>query len=160
MATPPCGVWASHCSGFSSCGAQAPHTWASVAAAHRFYSAGSVVVVYGFSCSMACGIFPDQRSNPSAPYSWAGGFLSTALPENTPPPHSEFIWENSLRRRSRKFHLRPACLYQCSSVEEGLWFCSSFSLECFASLNHGHLHHSGLNSTLISSERPSLIPPI
>ena len=70
---------------------------------------------------------------------------------------------------------RSAYLYQCSSIKgimpwssewqsgmlmpfpcQGLWFCSSFSLECSASLNHGHLHHSGLNSNVISSERPSL----
>ena len=30
---------------------------------------GSVVVVHGLSCSEACGLFPDQRSNPS-PLSW------------------------------------------------------------------------------------------
>ena len=46
-----CGVWASHCSGFSlksmDSGTQA------LAAAHR-----------GVSCPVACGIFPDQGSNP------------------------------------------------------------------------------------------------
>ena len=31
--------------------------------------AGSVVVVHGLSCSAACGIFPDQRSNP-CPLHW------------------------------------------------------------------------------------------
>ena len=40
------GVQASHCGGFS-CGAQTPGTRA------------LVVVVYGLSCSMACGIFLD-----------------------------------------------------------------------------------------------------
>ena len=42
-----CGAWA-YCSGFS-CVAQAP-----------------AVVVHGFSCSVACGIFLDQGSNPCA----------------------------------------------------------------------------------------------
>ena len=46
-----CGVWASHCSGFSlksmDSGTQA------LAAAHR-----------GVSCPVACGILPDQGSNP------------------------------------------------------------------------------------------------
>ena len=36
----------------------------SVVVARGLQSAGSVVVVYGLSCSMACGIFPDQGSNP------------------------------------------------------------------------------------------------
>ena len=31
--------------------------------------AGSVVVAHGLSCSMACGIFPDQGSNPR-PLHW------------------------------------------------------------------------------------------
>ena len=50
--------------GFSSCG-----TWASVVAARGLYSAGSVVVAHGLSCSAACGIFPDQGSNP-CPLHW------------------------------------------------------------------------------------------
>ena len=36
----------------------------SVVVAHGLLSAGSVVVVHGPSCSAACGIFPDQGSNP------------------------------------------------------------------------------------------------
>ena len=35
----------------------------SVVVARGIQSAGSVVVAHGISCSMACGIFPDQRSN-------------------------------------------------------------------------------------------------
>ena len=35
----------------------------SVVVACGLYSTGSVVVVYGLSCSAACGIFPDQGSN-------------------------------------------------------------------------------------------------
>ena len=55
-----CGEWgllsscpapASHCCGFSYCGAQALATWA------------SVLVVHGLSCPMACGIFLDQGLN-------------------------------------------------------------------------------------------------
>ena len=45
--------------GFSSCGA-----WASVVVARGLQSAGSVVVAHGLSCPAACGIFPDQDSNP------------------------------------------------------------------------------------------------
>ena len=46
-ATLHCGVWASHCYGFS-CGTWAPGSWA------------SVVVAHGLRCPTACGIFPDQ----------------------------------------------------------------------------------------------------
>ena len=51
-ATLRCSARASHCGGFSCCGA-----WALGARA-------SVVVAHGLSCSTACGIFPDQGSNP------------------------------------------------------------------------------------------------
>ena len=41
----------------------------SVVVAHGLQSAGSVVVAHGLSSSMACGIFPDQGSNP-CPLHW------------------------------------------------------------------------------------------
>ena len=41
----------------------------SVVVARGLQSAGSVVVAHGLSCSMACGIFPDQGSNP-CPLHW------------------------------------------------------------------------------------------
>ena len=47
--------------GFSSCGV------------------GSVVVAHGLSCSVACGIFPDQGSKPVST-ALAGGFLTTVPP--------------------------------------------------------------------------------
>ena len=53
-----CCAWASHCGGFSCCGARPLGAWASVVVA-----VGSVVVAHGLSCSAACGIFPDQGSN-------------------------------------------------------------------------------------------------
>ena len=46
-----CGAWASHCSGFPCCRAQAPGL------------RGAVVVEHGLSFLVACGIFPDQGSN-------------------------------------------------------------------------------------------------
>ena len=55
-ATFHCGVWASPSGGFSLQNTGSRHT-------------GSVVVVQGFSCSMACGIFLDQGSNP-CPLHW------------------------------------------------------------------------------------------
>ena len=48
----PFSVLASHCSGFSCCGAWALGPWASVLVARRL------------GCSAKCGIFPDQGSNP------------------------------------------------------------------------------------------------
>ena len=54
----------SRCTGFSGCG-----TRASVVVAHGLWSAGSVVVAHGPSRSAACGIFPDQGSNP-CPLHW------------------------------------------------------------------------------------------
>ena len=54
----------SRCTGFSGCGARAP-----VVVARGLWSAGSVVVGHGLSCSTACGIFPDQESN-SCPLHW------------------------------------------------------------------------------------------
>ena len=41
----------------------------SVVVAHGLQSAGSLFVVHGLSCSTACGIFPDQGSNP-CPLHW------------------------------------------------------------------------------------------
>ena len=35
----------------------------SVVVVPGFYSTGSIVVVHGFSCSVACEIFPDEGSN-------------------------------------------------------------------------------------------------
>ena len=61
------GAPAFHRSGFSCCGGQAPGAQA------------SVVVVHGLSCSVACGIFPDQGSNPCPP-ALAGGSVSTVPP--------------------------------------------------------------------------------
>ena len=46
-----------HCSGFSCCGAQ------------TLGARASVVVAHGLSCSVACGIFPDQGLNPH-PLHW------------------------------------------------------------------------------------------
>ena len=59
-----CGVWPSHCGGFSCCGARA------------LGARASLVVAHGLSCSMACGIFPDQGSNPCPLH--LGRFLTTA----------------------------------------------------------------------------------
>ena len=64
-----CGAWASHCGGFCCCGARALGAQASVVVARRLESTGSVVVVHGLSCFVACGFFPDQGLNP-CPLHW------------------------------------------------------------------------------------------
>ena len=51
-----CDAWASHSGGFSCCRVWALGSWA------------SIVVVPGFRCSEACGIFQDQRLNPCLLY--------------------------------------------------------------------------------------------
>ena len=59
-----CGARASHCGGFPCCGARALGARASVVVACGLQSTGSVVVAHWLSCSAACGVFPDQGSNP------------------------------------------------------------------------------------------------
>ena len=54
----------SHCSGFSCWGTRTVGAWASVVAA-----LSSVFVTHGLSCSMACGILPDQGLN-IYPFHW------------------------------------------------------------------------------------------
>ena len=56
-ATLHCGARASHCCGFSL-------SWLLLLQSTGSTRAGSVVVAHGSSCSVACGIFPDQGSNP------------------------------------------------------------------------------------------------
>ena len=62
-------VHMSHCSGFSCCRAWAVGRVGSVAVAPRLCSTASIVVAFGLGCSVACGLVPDQRSNP-CPLHW------------------------------------------------------------------------------------------
>ena len=61
----------SHCSGFSHCGARALGVRASVVAARGLSSCGSRALEHRLSScgTRACGIFPDQGSNP-CPLHW------------------------------------------------------------------------------------------
>ena len=52
--------------------------------------AGSVVVAHGLSCSTACGIFPDQGSNP-CPLHWQAD--SQPLRHQGSPPPANFVFE-------------------------------------------------------------------
>ena len=70
-----CSGQASHCGGFSCCGARAQGTWASAAVAHgsvvvvpRLSSTNSVGVAHRIICSMAHGILLSQESNPCLLY--------------------------------------------------------------------------------------------
>ena len=70
-----CGVWASHCSGFSWCGAQVLGRLGFSLATHGLRSGNSLALerrlsscAHGLSCSGACGIFSDQGSNPCLLY--------------------------------------------------------------------------------------------
>ena len=54
----------SRCAGFSSCG-----SGLSSYGSQALGAQASVVVAHGLSCSVACGIFPDQESNPR-PLHW------------------------------------------------------------------------------------------
>ena len=82
-ATLCCGVWASHCSGFSCCGARALGAQASVAVARGLSSCGSRALEHRFS---SCGAWapllrsmwdlPAPGIEPVSP-ALAGGFLTT-----------------------------------------------------------------------------------
>ena len=89
----------SRCTGFRSCG-----TWASVVAARGLQSAGSAAVAHGPSCSVACGIFPDQGSNPcplhwqadSQPLRHQGSPLQPILKGSQPHIQGTRQWEESI----------------------------------------------------------------
>ena len=85
---------ASHCDGFSGCRAQALGARALVAAAHRLSGCGSqalelgsVIVAHELSCSIRCGIFPHQGSNP-CPLHWQADSYHCAPRE---VPHFLFL---------------------------------------------------------------------
>ena len=67
-----CGAWASHCGGFSCCGAWALGSWGSTTAARGSGSCGA----------LACGILLDQGSN-LCPLQLADRFLTTG-PQGSP----------------------------------------------------------------------------
>ena len=103
VATFHCGVQASHCSGFSCCGARALGTWA-----QWLWHVGSVVAApglfeHGLSCCPAYGISPNQGSNP-CPLHWQADSLTTG--PGKPLAHlfnccpSSYRWELRLQARA------------------------------------------------------------
>ena len=80
----------------------------SVVVAHGLYSTSSVVVVHLLSCSTACGIFPDQGSNP-CPLHWR------VDSQPLPPGKPRFLflsWINWEYLEINRFHIQ----IQMSSV--------------------------------------------
>ena len=86
-ATLPCGVWVSHCGGFSCCGAWAPGTWASVVVAHGLSSCG-------VQAQLLRGMWdlPGPGLKPVSP-ALAGGFLTTVPPGKPPCP---WFWSSAV----------------------------------------------------------------
>ena len=88
-----CGARASHCSGFSCCGASIFAACGLSSCGPWLQSPGSVAVVYWLSCPAACAILPDQGLN------WRlalqGTFLTTGSPGN---PNNLFL--NGVRKES------------------------------------------------------------
>ena len=90
-ATLRCSAWASHCSGFSCCGAQALSAWASVVVARGLSSCGLRALErrlssYGAQAYLLCGMWdlPGPGLEPVSP-ALAGG-----LPTTAPPGKPEF----------------------------------------------------------------------
>ena len=99
-------------------------TWASVIAAPRFYSGGSVVLEHGLSCSTACGIFPDQGSMSPA---LAGEFLTSEPPGKSCLLHrglcQDFLfWELPILKVRKSHHCQllasSFCLYGAEALGE------------------------------------------
>ena len=64
--------------------AQAVGQWALRVAAHGLKITGSVAVVHGLSCSVACGIFQDQPGIKPISPALAGRFFTTEPPGKPP----------------------------------------------------------------------------
>ena len=87
-----CGVWASHCDGFSCCGAQALGRWASVVVACGLSSCGLWAPKHRLSSCVTRALLlrgmwslPGPGLEPVSP-ALAGGFLTTAPPGKSPFP--------------------------------------------------------------------------
>ena len=78
-----CGGRASHCGGFSCCGAQALGHKGSVASAPGFQSTGSTAVAHRLSSSVSCGNLLGSGIEPVSPIV-AGGFSITEPPGKSP----------------------------------------------------------------------------
>ena len=84
-----CGAQASHWDGFSCRGARTLGCRPSVVVALGLSSCGSWALEHRLSCSMACGIFPDQRSNWCLPHCQVD---SLPLDHQGSPIHAYLNW--------------------------------------------------------------------
>ena len=97
-----CGAWASHCSGLSSQSTDSRHVGFSSCGSRR-QSAGSVVVDHGLSCSLACGIFPDQGSNPCLLH-WQKDSLPLSTREAWVPQFGGIFWFTPYGKGKKELH--------------------------------------------------------
>ena len=81
--------------------------------------AGSVIVAHGPSCSTACGIFPDQGSNPCPP-ALAGRFSTTAPPGK--PPVCMFLCGHTFSVVPVFSHFESEILYQTFTFGQSDWW--------------------------------------
>ena len=72
----------------------------SVVVAHGLQSTGSVVVAHGLSCYVACGIFPDQGSNP-CPLHWQADSQSLCH-QGSPLKHFQLL-KYGMNATTKKF---------------------------------------------------------
>ena len=122
-----CGVKASQCSGFSCCRARALGAWASV-------------VVHGLSCPMACGVFPNQGSNPCPLYWQVDSY--TMNHQGSPCTFKSsrnacYFW---------KLYLQPREAYMCVCTHAALLHgCHQevLCLSCLQAAALGLLHYTG-----------------
>ena len=100
---------ASHCGDFSCCRAQALGCMGFSSCSSRALDTGSVVVVYGLSFPVACGILPDQGLNVPT---LAGRFLTTG-----PPGKSSNCFQSNLSQSNLFYFLPPypRCISVCTS---------------------------------------------
>ena len=93
-----CDTHAFHCGGFSVVEHGLYGTWASVAAAPRFQSTGSIIVAHGFGCPAVCGNYW-QGSNPHLPH-WQADSLPLSYEGSTSLLSLKMLMaEQSLRRQ-------------------------------------------------------------
>ena len=88
-----CRAQASHWSDFSCCRARA----LGCSGFTNCSKVGSVVAAHGFSCSLACGIFPDQGPNQCLLRWLTGGFFITEPPTR---PNVSYLHNDRRHRRA------------------------------------------------------------
>ena len=109
------GARASHCRGLSCCGAQAPDTQA-----QQLWLTGLVAA--------ACGIFPDQGSNP-CPLHWQA--------DSQPLRHQGSPWDNFFKTnliQSKSDHEQRTKIYLSQRIM-GTWMVRNISLDIYAPLH-------------------------